>query len=105
MLALSGNDYFAKSIMTELLKTPVDLQSKSKELRHIEWPFLLRFRQEINPFYCFSLRESTKSLAKSFNDARVSNDDQEELFNFVQNLTLLYDWDLKNNNNIGYFED
>ena len=102
-MALSGNDYFSNSIMIEFLKTQVILQSESKELRHTEWPLLLRFRQEINPFYNFSLRNSTKSLARSFNNETApSSEDQEELYNFVQNMNLLYDWDLKNNNNIGY---
>lgn len=66
-----------------------------KSLSYSDWPMILRFRQEINPFHFLCLRTTVRSLIKTFLN-NSSSCETVELNNFIQNVTLIYDWDLKN---------
>lgn len=82
--------------MSQLMRLPVSFDDASKKsLAYTEWPMILRFRQEIAPFNFSCLRSTVRSLVKVFLNGSSSSDTA-ELNNFIQNATLIYDWDLKN---------
>lgn len=78
------------------MRLPLSLDDASKKsLSYTEWPMVLRFRQEINPFHYLCLRTTVRSLIKTFLN-NSSSGETVELNNFIQNVALIYDWDLKN---------
>jgi hypothetical protein len=104
LFCLNGNDYTCNSIMARLLLTPIyHIKStpenkplnSSGQLEYSEWPILIKLRQEVNHFHTFNLRETIKSLVNA-----LANDsfDKNDLPIFIQNLLIIYDWDLKNRN-------
>ena len=84
-MSINGNDHTANMIFNHLMLVPVKLKDS-------ECPFIIEFRQEINSFHSNSLRCCIISLGKHlFNEPNT-----DDLNAFVDNLTLIYDWDLKN---------
>lgn len=91
ILSINGNNNVSNSVMYQLMLMPV----KEEE----DCPFIIKFRQEINAFYPNCLRNTVKSLIKHLLD----EPNQQDLNVFINNLALLYDWDLKNSNSMRYF--
>ena len=94
-MSINGNDYISNSIMLQLMLIKIN-PPESQELAYMDWPILLRFRQEINSFHPSTMRETIKSLAKSL----LNNSIEYSLSVFVENLTLMHDWDLKSKNSM-----
>ena len=92
LMAINGNNHIVNSIMQELLLLPVELNKTDHANMTIDCPLVVKFRQEINSFHPTCLRSTVKSLSKHLLNERNDQD----LNTFVDNLTLLYDWDLKN---------
>jgi hypothetical protein len=87
LLSINGNDYMTNLIMSQLMLIPNNQTESSSK-----WSIIIKFRQEVNAFHCFSLKETIKSISKSF-----ANDSEEnDLLDFIKNLVMIYDWDLKN---------
>ena len=95
LMSINGNDYISNSIMLQLMLIKIN-PPESQELAYMDWPILLRFRQEINSFHPSTMRETIKSLAKSL----LNNSIEYSLSVFVENLTLMHDWDLKSKNSM-----
>jgi hypothetical protein len=64
-------------------------------LNYQDWPMILRFRQEVNPFHYSCLHDTVLSLSKSF---AANRNESNDLKIFLQNIFLIYDWDFKNKN-------
>ena len=95
-IAINGNDFISNTVMRELLQIPVRIPREKKELNYGEWPVVLKFRQEVNSFHAKCLRESVKSLTNYL----LNDLNQMSLYFFIQNLCLIYSWDLRNKNNM-----
>ncbi len=92
ILSINGNNNVSNSVMYQLMLMPVKEEEE-------DCPFIIKFRQEMNAFYPNCLRNTVKSLIKHLLD----EPNQQDLNVCINNLTLLYDWDLKNSNSMRYF--
>ena len=95
LMSINGNDYMSNSIMSQLMLIKIN-PPESQELDYMDWPILLRFRQEINSFHPFTMRETIKSLVKTL----LNNSTEYSLSVLVENLTLMHDWDIKSKNSM-----
>lgn len=85
IIALSGNAHTASSVMKQLMLVPVIFDQN-------ELPFIIKFRQEVNLFHPNCLRNTIVSISKHL----LNEPNASDLNTFVDNLSLLYDWDLRN---------
>ncbi len=99
LMAVNGNNHIVNSIMQELLLLPFQLPNKVAKTNTVDCPIVVKFRQEINSFHPNCLRSTIKSLGKHL----LSERNDQDLNIFINNLTLLYEWDLKNKKFMRYF--
>jgi hypothetical protein len=102
LISINGNSNTAKLLISELCTLPVNSTTSGYQANPQE-TFLIKLRQEVNPFHenCFS--ESVKSLIRSFRDSTETS--EEILEYFVRNLILVYEWDLQNPNFMAYLNN
>lgn len=92
LIGINGNSYCANEIMAEFLQMKLSGLNESGSLT--ETTYLMKFRQEINPFYTNCFRDTVHSLVKSF----LNYPNEERLKCFIENLLTIYGWDLANPN-------
>jgi hypothetical protein len=101
LICISGNDNTAKLVLTELLVSPpVDSATAVVQQPNPQETFLIKLRQEVNPFHEHAFSDCVRSVARSFEDkSRVAGEKEDSsLTSFLQNLVLVHEWDLQNPN-------
>jgi hypothetical protein len=98
MVSINGNANTAKLIISDLSVLAINNSTTGYQANSQE-TFLVKLRQEVNPFHENSFAESVKSVIRSFRNGDFSTETSErELDYFVRNLVLAYEWDLQNPN-------
>ena len=96
IFSINGSDYMCNLVMSELILT----SSKHFHANTHEDSMLIKLRQEINPFHPQCLIECIKSIVSLLGIEK----DEEKLFNLIENLKSIYEWDLQNPNFMRYLK-
>jgi hypothetical protein len=94
LIMITTNEHKATLLMNELLILENKLANKTTTTSFaLEECLLVQIRQEINPFHAECFNNSVKSMISSL----ASHDSDElKLNSFVNNLIVIYEWDLNN---------